>query len=1031
MVAGLIVTPAAAAEPARQVFALQDDWTPASLAALEAHAAQIDVLMPDWLGLSDGKGSFTEVESMGSAEALSTLQRFGGRSLLAPIVSDFSESGTNARAMQQVISTRTGRRRLIDNLAHYLARENFDGVTVRFEGLNAGLAAPYLAFARELHAALSPLNLKIYHALEIEDDPRWFAGLAEVADAIVVIGDGEDEERAGPIAPFQWYRRTLGAWTVAIPAQKLVFPVFGHARDWTGENVATVPVLEAMARAREAQALPLFDPQTGNTSFSYADPSGRSHTVWMSDAVGGYNQLKALETTPLKGVGLQHLGLEEPALWRLLDGPLDPQNLRSIRTDGFMRHRGRGQAVAVTATPAQGERAVRINSRSGLVSMAEITSFPTSYEISHLGGTDEKVVALTFDDGPDPQFTPKILAILNRYGIKASFFALGTNMFEHPDLISDIVAQGHDVGSHTFSHVRISAVSSAMLQFELNSTQSIFASITGRNMGLFRAPYAADTTPRTAGEIGALKALSDLGYLVVNEDIDPRDWSKPDADRIADTAIDEASAGLGHVILLHDGGGDRTATVSALPVIIETLQERGFRFVPVSQLIGRDRAAVMPEVDEKRGAYLGFEAAGLAVLRHGQDLLALLFFVAVVMGVARALLLLVLAALPRQRRHQPSRRMRIGVVIPAFNERTVIVKTVRSVLRSRHHDITVVVVDDGSTDGTLDACQDVFGKEERVTLVRQANAGKAAALNHGFELIKTDIVIALDADTVFLPSTISHLVAPFADPGVAAVAGNAKVGNRDGVLTKWQALEYITAQNLDRRAFERLNAISVVPGAVGAWRRNAVLAAGGFGSETLAEDADLTLRLIRNGGRVVYAPDAIALTEAPQSVGQFIKQRFRWMFGTLQVAFKHLDAVRLRDSRSVGLIAIPNIIVFQLLFPLVAPIADLVALFVVADIAFKLLSHAALSDLADPLLFLAFFLMFVLLDALAAVSAFLHERGEDRKLLLWLLPQRFFYRQLLYIVAIRATLAAIRGSMVGWGSLMRSASVDEAQIGQS
>src|SRR5690606_480481 len=221
-----------------------------------------------------------------------------------------------------------------------------------------------------------------------------------------------------------------------------------------------------------------------------------------------------------------------------------------------------------------------------------------------------------------------------------------------------------------------------------------------------------------------------------------------------------------------------------------------------------------------------------------------------------------------------------------------------------------LIVDDGSTDGTYELCRTTFANEPRVEVVTKPNGGKSDALNFGFQHLATDIVVAMDADTIFLPDTIGKLVGHFSDPRIAAVSGNAKVGNRVNLLTRWQAIEYITAQNLDRRAFEQLNCITVVPGAIGAWRRKAAIEAGGFTTDTLAEDADLTMRLLRRGHLVTYEASAVALTEAPETVREFNKQRCRWMYGTLQVMFKHLDALRLGDSRSVALVAIPNTLLF-------------------------------------------------------------------------------------------------------------------------
>ena len=258
------------------------------------------------------------------------------------------------------------------------------------------------------------------------------------------------------------------------------------------------------------------------------------------------------------------------------------------------------------------------------------------------------------------------------------------------------------------------------------------------------------------------------------------------------------------------------------------------------------------------------------------------------------------------------------------------------------------------------------------------------------------------------------------------MAGCARVGNVVNLITRWQALEYITSQNLDRRAFAKLNCITVVPGAVGAWRREDVLAVGGFGNDTLAEDADLTLRLLRQGKKVAYEDAAEALTEAPERVRDFVKQRFRWMFGTLQAAWKHRGALFRRDAGALGTVALPNVLVFQIIFPLVSPIMDLLLLWTGLHALVSYWQHP-LADV-DPgfMRALWFYALFTLIDCATAALGFALDRKADWRLLPWLLPQRFFYRQLIYYVAIKAFVTALRGPRVGWGKLERSASVSVA-----
>lgn len=265
----------------------------------------------------------------------------------------------------------------------------------------------------------------------------------------------------------------------------------------------------------------------------------------------------------------------------------------------------------------------------------------------------------------------------------------------------------------------------------------------------------------------------------------------------------------------------------------------------------------------------------------------------------------------------------VSVLIPALNEAKVIVPALHPLLMSDYPNLEVIVVDDGSEDGTSDLVREHFATDSRVHLIVKANGGKAAALNSGLARASGIVVVALDADTHFQRDSIFKLVRWFHDPSVAAVAGNAKVGNRINTITRWQALEYVTSQNLERRALATLGCITVVPGAIGAWRREAIEQLGGFPVDTLAEDQDLTIGLLRAGWRVLYDSTAIGWTEAPDSLRGLLKQRFRWTYGTLQCLWKHRHVTLKPRYKSLGLVAFPQTWLFLVLFSIVAPLVDL------------------------------------------------------------------------------------------------------------
>ncbi|MFY9876544.1 MAG: glycosyltransferase, partial [Rhodomicrobium sp.] len=414
-----------------------------------------------------------------------------------------------------------------------------------------------------------------------------------------------------------------------------------------------------------------------------------------------------------------------------------------------------------------------------------------------------------------------------------------------------------------------------------------------------------------------------------------------------------------------------------------------------------------------------------------QGAVTTLFLAAIGLGLARLLALCGLALVGRARANKrgvpaEAGELSVSVLIPAFNEAKVIAASVRQILASTHRKVRIIVIDDGSTDGTSDVVRASFAGDQRVSLVTTQNGGKARAINFGLAHADGDIIVVLDADTQFEPQTISRLVRWFADPAVGAVAGNAKVGNRLNMLTRWQALEYVTAQNLERRALATLGCITVVPGAVGAWRREAIVKLGGFPSNTLAEDQDLTIMVQRAGYKALFDQQAIAWTEAPDTMDGLAKQRFRWAFGTLQCLWKHRRVNLNPRYGALGLVAMPQVWMFQIALALLSPLIDLALIYQILRTLSDYLQHGEQFNSSNLMITATYYAVFMAVDLTAAVIAFLLEKKEDRSLLWWLVLQRFGYRQIMYYVVAKSVLRALQGRLVGWGKLERKATVKTA-----
>ena len=492
----------------------------------------------------------------------------------------------------------------------------------------------------------------------------------------------------------------------------------------------------------------------------------------------------------------------------------------------------------------------------------------------------------------------------------------------------------------------------------------------------------------------------------------------------------------GSIILLHDGGGDRSATVAALPVLIDALRAHGYTIVPVSALMGKTTAEVMPKLTFRQYLRALPDSIAFSSMAVIGEFIVFVFFVGDVLMSARLILIGIFAVIDRLRRPHavasPGFNPRVAVLIPAYNEEKVIVRTIRSVLNSDYANLRVIVIDDGSSDRTIEVAQQAYAAQiatGHVQILTKPNGGKAAALNYALDRLTEEFYVGIDADTVIAADAISKLIPHFEDPLVGAVAGNAKVGNRVNLWTRWQALEYITSQNFERRALDLFNVVVVVPGAIGAWRTGPVKAVGGYPINTVAEDADLTMALLEQQLKVVYEDRALAFTEAPIDAKGLMRQRFRWSFGILQAVWKHRMAfVR---NKAMGLFALPNILIFQMLLPLVSPFIDLMFVWGVINHFIDRHFHPESASNADLNKLLLFFVGFLVIDFVTSSIAFSLERKHpankgDGWLLFHIWLQRFAYRQVFSIVLFKTVKRAIDGKPFNWDKLERTAKMSKS-----
>jgi peptidoglycan-N-acetylglucosamine deacetylase len=1026
--------PVLAAETPKAIGFLVN-WDTQSFTSLKQHISQLDKLIPEWLHLgADGK---IEIDDLRQQErVLAHIRKHRPNLKIVPLINNFDRSSQswNQAKIGTMLASSALRHQNIRNLLEFVQKNHFAGINIDFENLAPTSQLDLVAFMRELHDLFAPLGLEVSQSVPFGDPTFDYRALAQLNDYLILMAYDEHagSQEAGSIASQSWYTNNLKQRLIDLPADRYVVAIGNYGYDWHNKTVSTVTIPEAIQIARKFNREIKLDPISLSQTFDYDDDLQEHHQIHFLDAVTAFNQVAIARKQGVKSFALWRLGAEDPSIWQVFDRQSDLSVARSLETvpNGYeLNYQGKGEVLKVIDTATEGKRQVNYDRTSGLIVDSHFISYPSPYEIERWGGGNRLKIALTFDDGPSSEYTGSVLDILKKYHVPSTFFVIGMYGEQNPDLLHRIVDEGHDIGSHTFTHPNISRTSKEQLIFELNATERMIESHLGRRTLLFRPPYAENIEPDTPAQVAPLEFTSNLGYYTVGLNIDPFDWRNPGVDKIVTEIIQQAMAGKGNIVLLHDSGGDRSQTIAALPQIIQGLRDRGFELVTVSNLLGLHRDAVMPLVvaDETMLAN-----SNLIVFQMLSWLGWLTYYV-FIFGIGFSILRLIfIGGLALYQPHHNEKNILaidgyyplVTVVVAAFNEEKVICNTIRSLLNSDYSNLKVTIVDDGSTDLTYYKLLREFLESPRVELFHKANEGKSTAINYGIERCKADIIITIDADTILQPIAISQLVRHFADDRVAAVAGNIKVGNRVNLLTAWQSLEYITSQNLERRALSVLNGIGVVPGAIGAWRREYLLAAGGFTHDTLAEDADLTLTLLRMGYKVCAEESAIAYTEAPENISSFLKQRFRWMFGTFQAIWKHRDAIFRPNYGAMGMVTLPNLLIFQVVLSLVSPLMDLC---MVASLWWTGWQKQQHPDRFSPdmlLHMLFYYLLFIAVDYLAAVIAFsLEPTKEDWSQLIWLFPQRFFYRQLMYFVAIRAILAAIQGQLVGWNKLERKASV--------
>ena len=986
-------------------FLVQDD--PDSLESYKRHASSTDIVFPDWYFLNSSQCSVLE---KADPEITKEITSAGKAAIVPRLTNGYLGKWYGPETSQMLHNPETSGC-LVNVLSDLVVKSGAAGINIDLENLQPEDKDAYLDFLKNLTTTLHKNNKMVTVDVTANDPAYDLEYIGQTADYVVLMAYDEHYPHSapGPIASADWFDDVVDQGVSAIPKNKLIVALGAYGYDWTiGSSTPanSLKFSEAMTLAADVGAQPEMNHDSGfNMYFSYQDNANQKHQVWFLNGTTAWNEYLSAKNAGTAGVALWRLGSEDESYWQIFDAQTNGQSFTVAPKLTAVNFESDSELFKLKYDRAPGHLQLTTDT-DGKIDYAMYDQLPTGYDLEAVGQPfPKKDLVLSFDDGPDEIWTPQVLQVLEDNKVPAAFFMVGEQAQKNPDIVSRIAKDGFTIGNHTYLHPDLSTISHNRINLELNQTQRVIEAESGHRTILFRPPYDTDSTPSTPEELRPIAAVNQLGYVIAGANIDAEDWQKPGVDAIVNNVLNGLKNPANHVIVMHDAGGDRTQTVAALKILIPKLQSLGYTFVSFGQAVGMSQDQINPPLAGSERFLVQITAIWNFILRWGWALIFWLFLLTTIIAIFRILFLGIMVL--RSAKHYRAREGKVSldpvsVIVPCYNEEKTVAHTLAALQKSLKTNIEILVINDGSTDDTIGEVEKFMAQDSRIRLINKPNGGKSSALNLGFQEAKYELIITIDGDTILLPETIGELTKPFVDPQVDAVCGNVEVGNVRNILTGFQALEYVTTQNFDRRAFDELNCISVVPGATGAWRRDRVIAIGGYGSDTLTEDADLTLRLLASGGRIIYAPEARSRTEAPETISGLAKQRFRWSYGTYQCLYKNR---KLFFKGNLGWFALPNMFLFQIVFPILSPIGDLVFFLSIFRGDFGAIAVG--------------YIMFTLMDVCGSLLAFTLER-RPKKLMWLILIQRFFYRQFMYVITYRSIIAILQGRHHGWNKLKRT-----------
>ena len=629
----------------------------------------------------------------------------------------------------------------------------YRGLSLDFESLPDSASPAYMSFIQELYAEMHARDLRLYVNTPVSASDADLKQIAANSDGIILMDYDQHQTTSdpGPIASQDWFVANLTRVLKIVPKQKLICAIGNYGYDWTLSiptpprrghwhkpqkpqvlNTEDLSVSDVWQRASDADADLDLDYNTLNPHYEYIDEDlNQRHVVWFLDGVTVLNEMRAARQLGLQTFALWRLGEEDSSLWNIWDKPSSPDSLQAlgiVQPGHGLDIEGEGDIMRVTGLPQPGRRIVTVDTdepdpRKKLIIDEHMDVYPRTYTVEYYG-YHPRQVAISFDDGPDPKWTPKILDILKQKHVKGTFMLIGDEAAENIGIMQRIVRDGNEIGNHTYTHPDISEISPQQLDLQVKLTERLFASKLGVQPLYFRPPYDIDEEPDTDDQAAPVVRIQNDGYIIIGNKIDTDDWNEhphKSPEEITQSVLRQLERMKtkpqfrGSIILMHDGGGDRSATVAALPVLIDALRAHGYQIVPVSELMGKTTAQVMPPLTFWQYLRALPDSVAFSTVQIVGNFIVLVFFLGDILMSARLVIIGVLAIIDRLfkpgRQPSPGYQPRVAVLIPAYNEETVIVRTIRSVLNSDYKNLHVIVVDDGSLDRTFDVASEAYADE--------------------------------------------------------------------------------------------------------------------------------------------------------------------------------------------------------------------------------------------------------------------------------------------------------------------------------